>query len=1004
MMQNADTRVPRRPVSSSVNGHGDFPAGLELLQLFRGHRSSITTMAWAQDGQFLASGSNDKTICLWRHPQGKLVKTLQGHKSFVSCVAWSPDNSILASGARDRTVCLWHIHSHAGRPYRKLTGHRDWILCLAWSSQTNTLASGAKDAMILLWDGMSGEMCQRLQGHQEAVTDLAWSADGHTLVSCAEDKMIYLWDRQSGRLLQTLEGHVKSVRRVIWLSGTQTLISCSDDLTIRVWDLASGRQLRVLEGHESPILSLSLSPDQHLLASSSDDGVIRLWRCDTWDALIDWGQKSRVALHGVAFHPQKPILALHDGKSGLGIQTCYVDQKRLLGAARKVNTDHYTNAKVVLVGETSSGKTCIARALLGQSFEPQESTHGMKIWTFAEEVVKQRNGEKIRRETMLWDLAGQSDYRLVHQLFLDETALAVVIFDPTHPENPFAGVRHWEKALFRIVGEDCPKILAAGRVDRGHPTVTIHEIERFQYEHHFLIYIPTSAKTGQGIDNLRTAIIKAIPWDRLPVTSSPRLWKDIREYLLKQRSEGEMLMRLPELRHKFQQKRRHVACTEKDFETVLSHAQAQGLVWRLSFGELVLLKPELLNNYASAVIRSARQHEQGLGCVLEQDVLEARLDFQDMERLPDPVTERALLYTVVELFVNREVALREGEFLVFPSKFNRTSPEYSHPLPREVAYRIAGRIEQIYATLVVRLFYCGAFHLKDLWRNAAEFYDRRGNICGISLHIPEEGYGIFSIFFEESTPLPAKALFLRFIQEHLQKRAMHNSLKRERIYRCQTCGEEVENKRAITLRLQQGKSTITCQYCDKPIQLIDQMEKMFAHPHLLARVQSLEAKAEERKDRAVGVTIAGAKRHLGEFDVFLAHNSEDKSQVEAVARALRAYGINPWFDAWNLPPGRLFQEEIERVLPEIKSIAIFVGPRGFGPWENIEIRVAISQFIKRQLPVIPVALPGVSKIYKLPLFLQEFSWVQFNRKSQYSEALRKLVWGITGKLPPRRKE
>ena len=115
-----------------------------------------------------------------------------------------------------------------------------------------------------------------------------------------------------------------------------------------------------------------------------------------------------------------------------------------------------------------------------------------------------------------------------------------------------------------------------------------------------------------------------------------------------------------------------------------------------------------------------------------------------------------------------------------------------------------------------------------------------------------------------------------------------------------------------------------------------------------------------------------------------------------------ARGLRPWLDIWELPPGRVFQEEIERVLPGIKSVAVILGPSGLGPWEEIEIRVAISQFVRRRLPVIPVILPGVSDTPELPLFLQEFNWLRFVQDvAEAADVMDDLVWGITGRHPKR---
>lgn len=135
-----------------------------------------------------------------------------------------------------------------------------------------------------------------------------------------------------------------------------------------------------------------------------------------------------------------------------------------------------------------------------------------------------------------------------------------------------------------------------------------------------------------------------------------------------------------------------------------------------------------------------------------------------------------------------------------------------------------------------------------------------------------------------------------------------------------------------------------------------------------------------------------------DFDVFLAHNSVDKAEVEAIALELKKAGMRVWLDKWELPPGRLFQDEIERVLPLTRAVAVLVGSGGLGPWERLEMRAAISQFVKRGAPVIPVLLPSASTETGLPLLLQEFSWVRFysNLGVADPKAISSLVWGITG--------
>ena len=137
-------------------------------------------------------------------------------------------------------------------------------------------------------------------------------------------------------------------------------------------------------------------------------------------------------------------------------------------------------------------------------------------------------------------------------------------------------------------------------------------------------------------------------------------------------------------------------------------------------------------------------------------------------------------------------------------------------------------------------------------------------------------------------------------------------------------------------------------------------------------------------------------------DVFLSHNSDDKPAVETLALRLRAEGIEPWLDKWNLIPGNPWQEAIEQALEQCRSCAVFIGPSGIGPWQNAEMRAAIDRRIsKDNFRVVPVLLPGASrgKESRLPTFLTATTWVEFRDTLDDDEVFRRLVCGIRG-IPP----
>jgi tetratricopeptide (TPR) repeat protein len=131
------------------------------------------------------------------------------------------------------------------------------------------------------------------------------------------------------------------------------------------------------------------------------------------------------------------------------------------------------------------------------------------------------------------------------------------------------------------------------------------------------------------------------------------------------------------------------------------------------------------------------------------------------------------------------------------------------------------------------------------------------------------------------------------------------------------------------------------------------------------------------------------------FHVFLSHNSQDKPVVREIVKRLRERGLRPWLDEEELKPGRDWQEELEQVVKSIPAAAVLVGKDGIGPWEGREMRALLLEFVRRNVPVIPVLLPGAAKKPDLPLFLQTMTWIDF-RSGVSSHGIDRLVYGIRG--------
>ncbi|HYG21333.1 MAG TPA: toll/interleukin-1 receptor domain-containing protein [Verrucomicrobiae bacterium] len=139
-----------------------------------------------------------------------------------------------------------------------------------------------------------------------------------------------------------------------------------------------------------------------------------------------------------------------------------------------------------------------------------------------------------------------------------------------------------------------------------------------------------------------------------------------------------------------------------------------------------------------------------------------------------------------------------------------------------------------------------------------------------------------------------------------------------------------------------------------------------------------------------------------QFHAFLSHNSRNKPAVRDLKNGLCQAQLNVWLDEDELRPGVPWQELLEAGIRASHSVVVIVGADGLGPWEDEEMQGALILAVRDKRPVIPVLLPGCPDAPKLPLFLGNRTWVDL-RNGVTEDGLARLMWGITGKKPGRRK-
>ena len=980
-------------------------AGLILRKSFDGHPQGVVSIAWSPNGDMLACGSGNGSIALWDVKKGSIVKPLLWYPGPIWTVAWSPSGDKLAAGSNKSTIKIWKMEDI--QQASQVNGHASAVLSLAWSPDGSTLVSGSDDKTI----GFTKENnFVRAQGrHTGKVTSLAWSPNGEILASGSEDQTIRFVNLNSGTFESMLKGHTGTISCMAWAPDSTMLASGSKDKTIGIWNAKQGRLINQLEGHYGDVQGIAWSFDGRIIISNSLDGTLRFWNASTGELLqtVQVNPGSLIfSSSSIAVYPNAPLIAIvfENGKT---VSVIEYDTEILLQQQSSLEPTTYTNAKIVLVGDSGVGKSGLGLVLSKQIFEPTESTHGRRVWMF-EKQEAQVEGRSDVREALLWDLAGQPGYRIVHQLHLNEVSVALVVFDAQSEKDTFAGVKHWERAIRQAQRTEgnanfpCKKFLVAARVDRGGISISSERVKKMLDEMDFDGFFQTSAKENWGTSDLSEAIMKNIDWEQLPRITSNHLFQKIKQFFIREKEAGRVLTTSDDLFRAFLQYYVPTSADEnirQQFDACIGRIESRDLIRRLSFGNLVLLQPELLDSYASALVISAKDEPDGLGSILEDNARTGRFRMSEDERVKDVQQQSLLLIATVEDLLSHEIALREqasdGSYLVFPSQFTRENPDLPDPEGKEIIFSFEGPVLNIYATLAVRLSHSGFFEKADMWKDAATYSAKIGGRCGMFLRQLEDGKGEITLFFDKNTSQETKFQFEYFVHSHLLKRAIQEKIIKRHIVICPECDCLITDRQANE-RLRRGFSAINCPICQTELPLIQKQEKQEANTEDVVLQMDIAADAQREKEKAIA--MLKGKVATSDFDVFLAHNSKNKVEVEKVSDRLKTRGLNPWLDKEQIPPGRWFQDVIQNVIPSVKSVAVFIGEDGIGKWQAVELRAFLSECLERDLPVIPILLPGVTTLPKNLLFLQELNYVKFDTLND-DEALGRLIWGITGERP-----
>lgn len=151
--------------------------------------------------------------------------------------------------------------------------------------------------------------------------------------------------------------------------------------------------------------------------------------------------------------------------------------------------------KLLLVGDSGVGKTSLLLCFTTAEFiDDQKSTIGVDL------KLKLMNVKGKRLKLTIWDTAGQERFRTLTSAYYRGAQGIILVYDVTRKET-FENVKQWiQEVDIYSTHEHAVKMLVANKIDQDSSRVVTKEQGREFARQNNMLFIETSAKTNQHVE------------------------------------------------------------------------------------------------------------------------------------------------------------------------------------------------------------------------------------------------------------------------------------------------------------------------------------------------------------------------------------------------------------------------------------------------------------------------------------------------------------------------
>lgn len=281
----SQTRTPVVQVGSSSTSSPAFT-------IYRGHDSSVESVAWSPDGQTMASADTRGTVHIWQARTGHTLQ-IYPHTGRVLALTWSSVDVLLAAYAEpDQSL---QVQQYALGTYPSIallfqqTGLAAVPSAAAWTANSQMLAFDAGDGMVRIWNIAANVHINNFQEKRAQYTELSWSSDNTQLATLSATGQLQIWDVYTAQHITSLPS-TQSATLALWVTRSQKnseLFFTNMNGALMRWRYTGSGQVQKLSSfisravyaiahpNSASVSALALSPDKTQLLLATSDGLVQ---------------------------------------------------------------------------------------------------------------------------------------------------------------------------------------------------------------------------------------------------------------------------------------------------------------------------------------------------------------------------------------------------------------------------------------------------------------------------------------------------------------------------------------------------------------------------------------------------------------------------------------------------------------------------------------------------------------------------------------------------------